>query len=174
MREWVAVNFQWWITEFDRLHWENSRTWSAVCISTVACERDFFSLVDQSTFLLRNKYTCVSTTGIHWMYWRYPILVTWRVTRNSRLWDHATLHEFLAVFCLSCQPSLLVFHLLHSFPMARTSGTLKLWKQTPSTNRTKAHPAELANATDAHMLHLYRKNSKQHASHLIPHNTDWL
>ena len=46
--------------------------------------------------------------------------------------------------------------------MARTSGDSRLWKQTPSTNMTKAQLLELANTKEARALYLHRKNSKYH------------
>lgn len=52
------------------------------------------------------------------------------------------------------------FHRSHSILMARTTGNSHLWKQTPSTNLTKAQLLELANAKDARVLYLGRKNSK--------------
>jgi len=42
----------------------------------------------------------------------------------------------------------------HSFSMARRCGGSHLWKQTPSTNMTKARLLELSNAKDARMLRL--------------------
>lgn len=47
-----------------------------------------------------------------------------------------------------------------STSMARTSGGLPLWKETPSTNMNKARLLEIANAKEARIVHLLRKNSK--------------
>ena len=47
-----------------------------------------------------------------------------------------------------------------SLPMARTTGSGHLWKQTASTNMTKAQLLELANAKEAHIVYLHRKNSE--------------
>ena len=44
--------------------------------------------------------------------------------------------------------------------MAWTTEDSRLWKQTPAMNMTKAQLLELANAKDARVLYLRRKNSK--------------
>ena len=44
--------------------------------------------------------------------------------------------------------------------MARMAGSLHPWKETPSTNMTKGKLIDLANAKEARIVHLYRKNSK--------------
>ena len=60
-----------------------------------------------------------------------------------------------------CQSSFLPrASFLPSLPMARTTEDSHLWKQTPATNMTKAQLLELANAKDARVLYLCRKNSK--------------
>jgi len=43
--------------------------------------------------------------------------------------------------------------------MARTSGSSPLWKETPSTNMKKAQLLDIANAKEARIIHLRRKNS---------------
>ena len=53
--------------------------------------------------------------------------------------------------------------------MAQTTGDSHLWKQTPATNMTKAQLLELANAKDARVLHLRRKNST-YCTHTVTAN----
>lgn len=80
-------------------------------------------------------------------------------------------YKFPAIFRFS--PSAFsfppTFCLFHSLPMAQTTGDSHLWKQTPATNMTKAQLLELANAKDARVLHLRRKNST-YCTHTVTAN----
>jgi hypothetical protein len=52
--------------------------------------------------------------------------------------------------------------------MARTNDNSHLWKQTPATNMTKIQLLALANAKDARMKELRKKNSECDASTTNP------
>jgi len=75
--------------------------------------------------------------------------------------------QYFSLFSVGPFPSRIPFN---SLVMARTTGDL--WKQTPSTNMTKAQLLELANAKDTRVLHLYRKNSEHRVSITDP-SIDW-
>ena len=88
-----------------------------------------------------------------------PICKSGILKRISSLFFHGFFcHPFSSYHSFS--PLLHSSFSLTSPPMARTSSSDALWKETPSTAMTKARLLEIANAKEARIIYLYRKYSE--------------